>query len=519
MFKSLASRSLLVALIASVAAIAPLPTNVVSATAAPLFSTTGLYTSSNGLTIDGFINAAGNAFGGSLGGTKPDVASFTVLEAGQRIPVASVQYGPACDSGACYTMSLTLSSRISSKDSSITVSYAAPNPPDAGTTNAAIQSPTGADAASFGVPTPLSVTNNVRIPNSPGVPTVVVGEEEAIITVTPPTGGQAPTSYEVTSSPGGKICTITGATGSCTITGLTAGTAYTFTTVAKTSSGSSSVSAPSASVTALPKVTAPNTPGTPTVVAGEESATITVTAPTGLPTPTSYEVTATPGGATCIVTGASGACTIKGLRAGTAYTFVTVAKISSGNSPASASSASVTVLPKTSAPTAAAPTGYTPSWDIEPLTDSETDANTVGYMPTAAPGNIIITDEFGFTLDSKNGIRPKIRMKNYAGKIKLSISATYKDGAKTKKYKCVYAPFGSTKKAKSATWKWFTPKKACILPAPLVAAIRANTATLSASGMWKRLWLTTGKNVRTDKTKIMPRKLKYTVKAKPAAVK
>ena len=153
------------------------------------------------------------------------------------------------------------------------------------------------------------------------------------------------------------------------------------------------------------------------------------------------------------------------------------------------------------------------------MTDSETDANTVGYMPTAAPGNIIITDEFGFTLDSKNGIRPKIRMKNYAGKIKLTISATYKDGAKTKKYKCAYAPFGSTKKAKSATWKWFTPKKACILPAPLVAAIRANTATLSANGTWKRLWLTTGKNVRTDKTKIMPRKLKYTVKAKPAAVK
>lgn len=519
MFKGLASRSLLASLIASMVVIAPLPTNVVSATAAPLFSTTGLYTSSNGLTIDGFLNAAGNAAGGSLGGTKPDVASFTVLEAGQRIPVASVQYGPACDIGSCYMMNLTLSSRISSRDSSITVSYTAPTPPDAGTTNAAIQSPTGADAASFGVPTPLSVTNNVRIPNFPGVPTVAVGEEEATITVTPPTGGQSPTSYEVTSSPGGKTCTVTGASGSCTITGLTAGTAYTFTTVAKTSTGSSSASTPSAPVTVLPKVTAPNTPGTPTVVVGEEEARITVTAPTGLPTPTSYEVTATPGGATCTVTGASGACTIKGLRAGTAYTFTTVAKISSGNSPASVPSESVTVLPKTSAPIDALPADYTASWDKEPLTDSEIDANTVGYMPAIAPGNIIITDEFGFTLDSKNGIRPKIRMKNYAGKIKLSLSATYKDGVKTKKYKCAYAPFGSTKKAKSAKWKWHTPKKACILPTPLVTAIRANTATLSANGTWKRQWLTTGKKVRTDKTKITPRRLKYTVKAKPAAVK
>jgi hypothetical protein len=523
MFKNLASRSLVATLIATMVVIAPLPlsTNVVSATAAPLFYTTDLYTSSNGLTIDGFINAAGNSSGGSLGGTKPDVASFTVLVDGQRIAVASVQYGPACQA-ACYTMDLTLSSRISSRDSVITVSYTAPSP-EALTTNAAIQSPTGADAASFG---PLSVTNNVRIPNSPGVPTVVVGEEEAIVTVAPPTSGQTPTSYVVTSSPDGKTCTVTGASGSCTVTGLTAGTAYTFTTVARTSTGSSSASTPSTSVTVLPKITAPNTPGVPTVVVGEESATITVTAPTGTPIPTSYEVTATPNGATCTVTGASGACTITGLRAGTAYTFTTVAKISSGNSPASTASASVTVLPKTSAPTVSVPAGtaetvpagYTPSWDVEPLTDSETDANTVGYMPTTAPGNIIITDEFGFKLDNKNGIKPNLRMKNYAGMIKLSISATYKDGAKTKKYKCAFAPFGSTKTAKTATWKWYTPKKACVLPVPLVAAVRANTATLSATGTWTRQWLTTGKKVRTDKTKIKPRKLKYTVKAKPATI-
>jgi hypothetical protein len=168
--------------------------------------------------------------------------------------------------------------------------------------------------------------------------------------------------------------------------------------------------------------------------------------------------------------------------------------------------------------TVSVPAGYTPSWDVEPLTDSETDANTVGYMPTTAPGKIIITDEFGFMLDNKNGIKPNLRMKNYAGKIKMTISATYKDGAKTKKYKCAYAPFGSTKTAKTAKWKWYTPKKACILPAPLVAAVRANTATLSATGTWTRQWLTTGKKVRTDKTKIKPRKMKYTVKAKPAGI-
>jgi YVTN family beta-propeller protein len=263
---------------------------------------------------------------------------------------------------------------------------------------------------------------------------------------------------------------------------------------------------------------APNAPGASTVVVGEESATITVSPPTSGPAPTSYVVTAAPGGKTCTVTVPALSCTITDLTAGTAYTFTTVAKTASGSSPAGLASASATALPKVSAPTSTVPAGYTPSWDNEPLTDSETDANTVGYMPTTAPGKIIITDEFGFMLDSKNGIKPNLRMKNYAGKIKMTISAKYKDGAKTKNYKCAFAPFGSTKTAKTAKWKWYTPKKACILPAPLVAAIRANTATLSANGTWTRQWLTTGKKVRADKTKIKVRKMKYTVKAKPAGI-
>ena len=514
-FSSLSARTLVAAIIVTMVVSAPLPipNDVAKATAAPAFDATGIGTSANGLSILNMINSAGNPAGGALGGTKPDVTSFTVLVDGQRLAVASVQYGPACQA-ACYIMDLTLSSRIYS-GSVITVSYTAPAT-DAATTNSAIQSPTGADAASFG---PLSVTNNVAGPNIPGTPTAVAGEESATITVTPPTGGLTPTSYEVTATPGGAKCTVTGASGSCTITGLTAGTAYTFTSVAKRSTFDSGTSASSTATMVLAK-SAPNTPGTPTVIAGEESATITVTAPTGGLTPTSYEVTATPGGAKCTVTGASGSCTITGLTAGTAYTFTTIAKVSTGNSSASTASASVTALTKTTTTTATTvPAGYTPSWDKEPLTDSETDANTVGFFPAVSPGLIIITDEMGFTLDKKNGIKPKIRMKNYAGKIKMTISASYKVGAKTKKYKCTFAPFGTAKKIRTAKWRWYTPKKACVLPAPLVAAVRANTATLSASGKWSRQWLTTAKKTRPDKTKIKPRTLKYTMKAKPAAVK
>ena len=262
----------------------------------------------------------------------------------------------------------------------------------------------------------------------------------------------------------------------------------------------------------------PNTPGTPTVVAGGESATITVTRPTGGLTPTSYEVTASPGGATCTVTGASGSCVISGLTAGVAYTFTTVAMRSGLGSPASVASPAVTVLAKTAAPaTGGAGGSDAPSWDTEPLTDSETDAFTEGIWPAVIPGNIIITSEFGFTVDKKNGIKPKIRMKNYAGKItKMTLSATYKDGSKTKKYKCVYATFGSTKKVKTAKWKWYTPKKACVLPAPLVDSIQKGTATLSAKGKWSRQWVTSAKKTRPDKTKIKARTLRYTVKGLPS---
>ena len=393
----------------------PLSIDTAGATAAPLFYTSGIDTSINGLSIKNFINAAGNALGGSLGGTKPAVTSFSVLVDGQSIAVASVQYGPACQD-SCYMMDLTLVSPIYT-GAVITVSYVAPSP-DAATTNAAIQSPTGADAVSFG---PLSVTNNVVGPNAPSTPTVEAGVESATITVAT-SGSPSPTSYLVTASPGGATCTVTGASGSCTITGLTAGTAYTFTAVGKRNGMADSKQSPaSTAISALGK-------------AGSSS-------------------------------------------------------------------------------------GSTASWDVEPATDSETDAFTEGFWPSAIPGNIIITNEFGFTVDKKNGIKPKIRMKNYAGKIKMTISASYKDGAKTKKYKCTYAPFGSTKKAKTAKWKWYTPKKACILPTPLVNALKAGTTKLSANGKWTRLWVTTGTKSRVDKTKVKPRTLKYTVRAKPAAAK
>jgi hypothetical protein len=207
------------------------------------------------------------------------------------------------------------------------------------------------------------------------------------------------------------------------------------------------------------------------------------------------------------VTGASGECTISELTAGVSYTFSAVGKSNVfPDSAASPASASVTPLSKKKVPT----------WDTEPETDSEFDTNTEGFFPNPIPGNSIITDEFGFVIDKKGGIKPKLRAKNYSGKIKMSISATYKDAGKSKKYACTFKPFGSTKKVTSTKWRWYTPKKACILPKALITAVQKGETIISAKGKWTRQWLTSGKKARPDKTKITPRTLKYTMRARPA---
>ena len=97
-----------------------------------------------------------------------------------------------------------------------------------------------------------------------------------------------------------------------------------------------------------PENVAPGTPPAPTAVATDRQATVTVAAAAGA-TPTSYTVTASPGGATCTVTGASGNCTITGLTNGTAYTFTAIAR--NGDTSSSASAASNSVTPTRTAPT------------------------------------------------------------------------------------------------------------------------------------------------------------------------
>jgi hypothetical protein len=497
--------------------------------AAPTFDPTKPYVATDGMTI---FELTSNT---DLG-LYPEPSSFTVtvLPSGPVIPVVRL------DRFSGTIIDLILASAIT-PGVAVNVSYAAPTEPSLTNTNKALQDTAGNDASPFQIEIPVNRNYSKPLPAfgtafQPYVPVdgksvnlqlsnrdqagdlIDNAPDPARFTVMVGTSPNPVTSVAILSGWILKMNVTNGITKGALVTVSYSAAGDTPNKIKTIFNFAASNFGPLTATNNISTYvqTVPNAPGASTVVAGAENATITVAPPTSGPAPTSYEVTASPGGAKCTVTGASGSCTISGLTAGTAYTFTTVAKTASGSSPAGLASSAITVLAKTLAPASGS---NAPSWEKEPATDSETDAFTEGFWPSSIPGNIIITDEFGFTVDKKNGIKPKIRMKNYAGKIKMSISATYKDAGKNKKYKCTYKPFGSTKKAKTAKWKWYTPKKACILPKPLVTALQTGTTKLSANGKWTRIWVTSAKKARPDNTKIKARKLKYTVRAKPAAAK
>jgi hypothetical protein len=89
----------------------------------------------------------------------------------------------------------------------------------------------------------------------PGAPTGVAGtpgDETALVSWMAPasSGGKAITGYTVTSVPGGKTCTTSGAL-SCSVFGLTNGTAYTFSATATNPVGTGPASTASLSVTPM----------------------------------------------------------------------------------------------------------------------------------------------------------------------------------------------------------------------------------------------------------------------------
>ncbi|MHB2029371.1 MAG: beta strand repeat-containing protein [Acidimicrobiales bacterium] len=153
-------------------------------------------------------------------------------------------------------------------------------------------------------------------------------------------------TYTVNSNTGGFSCfvadTTTPPTGaqSCTVTGLPSDTSYTFTVTPSGNGTTSTVSAPSASITTLSVLAAPSI-----VATGNGTVTVGFVAD-GVAT--TYVVTSTPGNLSCTVSNATpptGAqnCTVTGLTNGTSYTFTVTP--SGNNTTSTTSAASAAAVP------------------------------------------------------------------------------------------------------------------------------------------------------------------------------
>ena len=158
-------------------------------------------------------------------------------------------------------------------------------------------------------------------PNAPtGVTASAASGGAAISWTASSTSGGAPsaTSYEVTSSPGGKTCTANAPAVTCTVTGLSDDTVYTFTVTASDGTNKSAASSPSSGYI--------HQSSNVQVQGGSESA--VVQWPT-VSNATSYTVESQPGDFKCTVASpavsSSQSCEVTGLTDGVQYTFIVTA--------------------------------------------------------------------------------------------------------------------------------------------------------------------------------------------------
>ncbi len=204
--------------------------------------------------------------------------------------------------------------------------------------------------------TASSAITPATVPNPPtSLVAVTTSPNSANITFVTPVnnGGDAVTSYTVTSSPGGFTCTVAAPGTSCAITGsLTNGVAYTFTATATNGVGASTPSVASAPITPIGP---PAAPSNVTATAGDGGATISFTAPNangsaitgylvtaldqnGVPLNPAVTCTPAPGVTTCEIT--------TGLTNGVPYKFSVVATNNVGPSLAGITSATTTPQPR-----------------------------------------------------------------------------------------------------------------------------------------------------------------------------
>ncbi len=255
-------------------------------------------------------------------------------------------------------------------------------------------------------------------PVKPDAPTAVAAQRfvgAAVVNWTAPFNGGSPlTNYVVTASTG-QTCVTSGAT-SCAFVGL-ANVAVTFTVIARNAVGDSVASTPSAAVTpgGTTSLTTPLQPARPTTVAYKRTARVSWTAPGNGGAPiTSYTVTASPNGATCVVDASTATppalrCDIGGLDPLTAYTFTLTARNAVGISTVSQASTPAVIPalalsdPPAIVPPVTSPYDPTAIVEFDLAANADVAVSIPGYV-SIPQGRLLVNNPRGFGVVVDGGV-------------------------------------------------------------------------------------------------------------------
>jgi hypothetical protein len=216
--------------------------------------------------------------------------------------------------------------------------------PDAGALDAGSQDAGSFDAGSFdaGAPDAGPDAGFYSLPQPPGSVLATLGSSSLDLTWSTPLSNPPVTGFVVRTLPNGTPLTVGGSPYALPVSALVLGTSYTFAVRSVSDAGQSLEVASNTVQYVLP----PGAPTNVTAVAGDSLGTVSWTAPTstgGLPV-SGYVITASPGGATATVSGATTSGNVTGLANGTFYSFTVVARNTAGDS--APSSASNTIVPQ-----------------------------------------------------------------------------------------------------------------------------------------------------------------------------
>ncbi len=150
-------------------------------------------------------------------------------------------------------------------------------------------------------------------------------------------------------------------------------------------------------------------------------------------------------------------------------------------------------------------------WSTVPTSDSSVAIRGTVTTPIQ-PGSVYVSKEFGFTMDATRGLKARIRMKDYVGVLRLTLTANYERNGQTVAYTCVYRPFGRTLKVNTVKWRWTVSTQRCVLPVALRDQLLAGQTTIRAKGNVTRYWATTGLRTRPDGTNIGVRRINVVLK-------